>query len=593
MRSLTAPVLWLAVLAAGSALPAAARDYDIIIAGAGSGGVSAAIQAARMGARVALLEETDWIGGQMTAAAVSTMDEARRNSDSGIYKEFTARIARYYAARGKSIATCYWSDRTVCFEPRVGRRILAELIREAGRIELRLRTRVARVLYSGGRITGVVTAQGAVLKCKALIDATEYGDVLPLAPVRYRAGNSTSDALDPSACIQDLTYTAIVKRYPGGVPKELLLEVAPPSYDQAARKRFAEVVTKDGHSRWTGAYPVNWAVHNAYRGLPDSSQPGSYTGLEGEKITRTGVNWANDFPATAAVLDRRQRKKIICEAKLRTLQFLYYMQHELGETGWSVADDEGFDTGYNREENSCEDIPARFKAIERNLPPLPYVRESNRIIGSFTLTAADIRREGNPPRARKNFPTALAVGDYSVDLHGCNAESTLEPGERLSDRPRGWVTGVFQVPFEAFIPEGIDGLLAAEKNLSQTRLANGATRLQPITMLTGQAAGAIAALAVRSGVPPRRVNPIAVQRVLLEAKSTLALRSFLDVPKNHPRWAAVQLATVHEWMAPAAEDRFGIDQPLTSADLEAASRFGLTPPRTRAELAQLLAGSAQ
>ena len=57
--------------------------------------------------------------------------------------------------------------------------------------------------------------------------------------------------------------------------------------------------------------------------------------------------------------------------------------------------------------------------------------------------------------------------------------------------------GPFQIPFECFIPQDIDGFLPAEKNLSQSRLANGATRLQPSTMLTGQAAGAIAGAAVR------------------------------------------------------------------------------------------------
>ena len=55
--------------------PKAARtgDYNVVVVGAGTSGVSAAIQAAKMGAKVALLEETDWVGGQMTAAAVSTM----------------------------------------------------------------------------------------------------------------------------------------------------------------------------------------------------------------------------------------------------------------------------------------------------------------------------------------------------------------------------------------------------------------------------------------------------------------------------------------------------------------------------------------
>ena len=51
--------------------------YDVVIAGAGMGGVGAAVQAARLGASVLLLEETDWIGGQAMAAGVTSMDEGR------------------------------------------------------------------------------------------------------------------------------------------------------------------------------------------------------------------------------------------------------------------------------------------------------------------------------------------------------------------------------------------------------------------------------------------------------------------------------------------------------------------------------------
>ncbi|MBQ4431992.1 MAG: FAD-dependent oxidoreductase, partial [Synergistaceae bacterium] len=82
-------------------------SYDIIIAGGGTGGISAAIQAARMGASVLVVEPSTWIGGQATAAGVSTMDDMSRQM-SGIYEEFINRIKSYYDSRGKSMGTCYW-----------------------------------------------------------------------------------------------------------------------------------------------------------------------------------------------------------------------------------------------------------------------------------------------------------------------------------------------------------------------------------------------------------------------------------------------------------------------------------------------------
>jgi hypothetical protein len=87
--------------------------------------------AARMGAHVALLEETDWIGGQASAAAVSTMDEGSSPiPPSGIYREFLVRMEAYYAARSKSVSTCYWREKSHCYEPSAIRKILQGMINE-------------------------------------------------------------------------------------------------------------------------------------------------------------------------------------------------------------------------------------------------------------------------------------------------------------------------------------------------------------------------------------------------------------------------------------------------------------------------------
>jgi hypothetical protein len=141
------------------------------------------------------------------------------------------------------------------------------------------------------------------------------------------------------------------------------------------------------------------------------------------------------------------------------------------------------------------------------------------------------------------------MGDYFMDLdHGKTAhevELDLDPPTD-GELPRG--SGPFQVPFEVFIPEKIDGFIPAEKNFAQSRLANGATRLQPITMLTGQAAGAIAAIAVKSNLQPRAVDPRQVQRALLDAGCTLIQRWHSDVGWGTPVWKATQLLSLYQVM---------------------------------------------
>jgi hypothetical protein len=573
------------------------QSADVVIVGAGTGGISAALQAARLGAQVALLEETDWVGGQMAAAGDSTMNEGGTITlASGIYAEFLRRMQAWYQARGKSVGTCYWKDTNHCYEPLAIRRVLLEMIDDVnhegkGHISLYLRERVVKVLGTEQVVTGVVTENNHIFHSKVVIDATEFGDVLPLTAAAYRMGRFTS-AEPGKSCIQDINYEAVIRKYPNGVPPGLLMKHAPPGYDAAFVADMRRFLRSDGNGI-TKDIPVNFAMHNECRALPDSANPENYTASTPDNITRTLVNFFNDYPADTDIFDRSKRRDIVCAAKLRTLDFIYYVQHDLKETSWSIANDEGYDTPYNREENSCPNIPQEFKALEVNFPLIPYVRESRRLIGEYTLVGGDIRREQPWPNAVNRsdidpapiFKDAIAVGDYTEYLHDCNTEADYEHDlEHATDMPREFRNGPFQIPLETLIPEKVDGLLAAEKNISESRIANSSTRLQPITMLTGQAAGALAAIAALRNVQPRQVDPAVVQRVLLDFNSDLTKEALTDLPPDGVQWRAAEFAIVHDWLGPAP-DGFAPLLTLTRAQAAHAltSAFYLFPAPTAFE----------
>lgn len=461
--------------------PVSEWDYDVVVVGSGPGGFAASVQAARMGSKVLLIEESDWVGGQMTTAGVATMDagpEVRKNPF-GIYAEFVGRVAAHYQTLGKSIHTCYWSLEQVCFEPHVGKSIILDMLQESG-VDLWLMTEVHEVFRADGKIEGIRTTQGIVWT-PVLVDATEWGDVLGLIPGSYRLGEQ----------IQDITWVAIIRLYPEGPPAELVME-EPPGYKA---DEFSKSLRLNGNSGWPLQFPVSWIFHNAYRGLPDSSSSGSYTAQSGY-ITKTGVNWFNDHPLSPlAVESPEARRQETCQAKLKTLQLLYYIQTEI-DSHWAVADDEGYDTPYNQSRVCYE----KFRDIEVQMPLIPYVREARRMVGVTTLLGTEIRRV--------EFEDAVAWGDYAIDLHG--AREQLDFGESWSDI-RMPNKGLFGIPMGVFISSEWQGLLAAEKNLSTSRLANGATRLQPVAMSGGQAAGAIAALWPTVDVDPaflRQLLPI-------------------------------------------------------------------------------------
>ncbi|MBL9117791.1 MAG: FAD-dependent oxidoreductase [Verrucomicrobiaceae bacterium] len=567
-----------------------AAEYDIVIAGAGTGGWAAAVQASRLGARVLLLEETDWIGGQMACAAVTTMDEDSvwmkfPVRERGIYREFHESMVTHYHTLDKDPLVAYYGYPDQLeggYEPKVARAVLQGFIQEARMrksvLDLSLRSRVLAVKKQGDAVKAVTVGVGDQRKdisCKVLVDATEYGDVIPLAGARYRVGNSTSDKIDPAALVQDHTWTCVVREYPDGVPQHLQVKSPPPGYETGSGKRYRKF-TNDGMMLWGAAGKGikgsrHWRVYFAWRGMADSES--TLTGLHSaERHTQCGFNGGNDYPVTAATIeDPAQRLLDEREGIYKTLGALYYFQHELG-VNWSLAEDEGYNTPANQAKMKALNLRSDLEKLAVHLPQQPYVRECRRIIGLQTLTAHDLGRFENAKHVR----TSVAMGDYFMDLdHGKTAHA-IEPELDAGELPVGG--GPFQVPFEVFIPEKIDGFLPAEKNFSQSRLANGATRLQPITMLTGQAVGTIAALAVKQGVHPRALKPLAVQQALLDSGCTLIQRWYADVPWGTDIWRATQLLSLYQIL-----DRPGDIDRDNALPLGAKAKWGVSDPLSNEE----------
>ena len=623
-------VMVMVLLAASSGLAAVRDDYDVIVAGGGTGGISAAIQAARMGVDVLVVEPTNMLGGQATAAGVSTMDDLS-GQKSGLYREFMDRVEEYYSVRGKPITTCYWDPQNTAFEPHVGAKILADMARGEDAPDILFGAEVVGVgteptisvkgdsMTEGTRVNSVIvqTPAGKLnITCKVLIDATEYGDVIPMAHAEYRAGNSITPSINQKAMLQDITWVAVMRKYDGGIPKHLRPSAPLPGYD-LAKLNYEEYVTKDGGT-FKGTYPVdqpvNFPTHNAYRGLPDSFSSSSFSSESGEweQCTKTSVNWGNDYPGQykwgskyglpVEYLENKElRKRVERDALIKSLHFVYYVQNELGEA-WSVDDDE-----YGDLPEAAKDLylPAEWQEIARHMPPIPYVRESRRIVGERTMTSEELYRNSlsyHRGNHSYEFLNAIAIGRYTLDLHHARFDEDMDMGEKEDYMISRMPVGNFQVPLDVLIPAHVDGLIAAEKNLSVSRLVAGALRLQPITMMTGQAAGVLAALAAKDGIQPREVSTIRVQKALLNAGVTLSLGEYLDVPGGHKHYAAVQLSNLYglfepmTWPHDGEAGVFGVDELITSGDiarLKERAKVDLNENMTRGDAVDLVIKAMQ
>lgn len=572
-----------------SAVPASAlMRADVAVFGAGTSGMAAAIQAARMGSSVVVIEESGRVGGQITASAVATMDDVGTTRH-GIYLEFIERVRGYYARTGTNTAICLWGSDTIAAEPVAAERILLEMLAEASpSARVLLRYDIVRAVMDGDRLISVEIDGpdgGETVEAGAFIDATETGELIAACGAEHRLGGGTSESV-----IQDITYPAVVRRYPEGLPADLVMPGPPPDYQRWA-ERFRAVVTRDG-SRWPGRAPFDIPSHNAYRALPNADDPAHIDGGDAQTwgaISRTCINWANDWPAhgpdsrglaSSFISDIEERRAGERAAMHATLCFIWYMQHELGMRDWSVDSSQGYGDWWSNCWQTADDplLPSEFAPILKHFPPRSYIREARRIVGEVTLTARDIYRDPERGISARRYRSSIALGEYPVDIHGDRRDATLEHdlGESAADLPDGWhgSLGPFQLPMEVLIPIRADGLVAAEKNISVSRIVNGAIRLHPITMHTGQAAGTIASLSASFGVCPRDVPASAVQHVLMASGAQIAADIFDDVPPGSAWSHGVQWASLADAFAPRpvgmTKRLFGAILPIRGSELAGA-----------------------
>ena len=385
---------------------------------------------------------------------------------------------------------------------------------------------------SGAVLEDLATSRRVEVRAKVVVDATDLGDVVAGAGAAFDVGLEADSASGETAgiaassdVVQDLTWCATLKDYGPGANRTI---PRPEGYDPAEFDCSSTSYCKD-----------------ATREKPtvDARKMLDYARLPGGKYLVNWPNYGNDTYLNVVGLDDVARERALEAAKARTLRFVYFIQAELGFRNLGLADDE---------------YPTTDK-----LPLVPYHREGRRLRGVVRFTARDI---AEPFGSRDPlYRTGVSVGDYPIDHHH---KRNAEAPQHLSFVP----VPSFSVPLGALIPEAVDGLVVADKAISVSNVANGTTRLQPVVLLTGQAAGALAALAVRQGREPRAVPVRDVQRALLEARAFLL--PYLDVPPDHPQFARIQRVGAtgilkgkgvpHQW---ANQTWFYPDFPIDAATL--------------------------
>ena len=464
---------------------------DILIIQASTGGTAAAISAARMGSKVILTEPDSWLGGMLTSAGVSGTD-GNDQLPSGIWGEFRDSLEKRYGSK-KALSTG-WVSNTL-FEPHIGNQIFNNMAASLHSLHILYHTDWKEIKKLDDQWIATCIQNGKTIKIKAriLIDGTDMGDVAAKVGATYDLGmddkTSTGEsiALDtPVNIIQDFTYAAILKEYPDGKTPVI---AQPPGY------------TKSKYHCSCDTFDCTLKTHPCKTML-------SYAKLPNNKYM---INWpiyGNDYYYNLVESDRAARQKILQQAKNHTMGFLYYIQQELGFINLGIADDE--------------------YPTPDGLPFMPYYREGRRIKGIVQINMNHAERPFD--QANALYRTGIAVGDYPIDHHhGKNAKVP-----RLDYVP----IPSFNIPAGALIPKEVNNLIMADKAISVTNIMNGATRLQPVVLQIGQAAGTMAAICINKKIKPHQLHIRYLQSLLLKDK--VYLMPYLDVDKKDPAFESIQ-----------------------------------------------------
>ena len=569
---------------------------DLLIVGGTESGCAAAVQAARMGVKsIILVNDIDWLGGQFSAESLVAIDENRGPAGyghgvpfprSGIFGEImqgveALNVKKYGVPRPgntRVITTCLPAD---------AERVFRELVRphlESGVLRIQSNYFPVEVLHretentvSGVRFQSATNEnQTITVLSKLTIDASDWGDVIRLSGAAYEFGPDlksryneplapTSREDYPLTDMNPITYCMVLKEtdsdqtiaQPAGFDRRNFDELPYPSdpswiYESRRivdRHHFPSVTTPDAVLLCFPAFDY-----------PLDSYSQKVT-IELETI-EPGASKKNIVEMT-----RMQRQIVFNDAKQRSLGYLYYLQTILHEKA----------SNSNLTFKNLK-LTDEFGTPD-HLPPKPYVRESLRLKSMYQLRQQDTMGVGNDARnyASAMFHDAIACWQFEYDFHPTMRKfidgDPAGPWHSRFRKNRTWgppYSGRAQFPLRSLVPEKLDGLLGAQKNLGYSSIVSSAVRLHDQSIAVGQGCGALAAVALRHEIQPRTLPWNAKQLAeiwdgLLNSGSIpQTLWPFGDLEPMHKNFVAINQLAVRQLIPLAPNEvEFNAEQEAT------------------------------
>ena len=481
-------------------------EADICVYGGTSGGVAAAVAAARLGKSVSLVSLNNHLGG-MSASGLGVTDVGNVSSISGISREFYQRVGAAYGS----------ANLVVWFEPHIAENIFWQMTTNAG-VMVFTNQLLASATMVSNRITQITMQDGSVFRAKEFIDTTYEGDLMAAAGVTFTWGREGTAIYNESlagirAAGGTYNYDPYVSAGNSGSGLLPLVNTntvgAVGNGDQRLQSyNFRLCLTQNSTNKISITAPANYAETNyelvrryitnrvaiaaATSGVVHLANlidiqtiiPNGKTDINARDELSTdyvGYNytWATNTYAGRAVL-RQQH-----EDYLRGLLYFYATSARVPALlnteaqSWGLAKDEFADTG--------------------GWPWQIYVREARRMVSDYVMTQSNCE-------SRVTAPDGICLASYSIDSHGVQRVASGS-----STRWEGSIGGTppypYPISYRSIVPRSNECQnVFSTFALSASHVAFASCRMEPVFMMTSHAAGTAAALAIDDNVAVQNLS---------------------------------------------------------------------------------------
>jgi len=519
------------------------KKYDVIVYGSGSGGFTAAIQVAKMGKSVALLEPYGHVGGMNTEGLGGTdvdnhQEFANNTGVGGLAMEFYERISKAYHRDSlfKIVVQQHKKDPAVWrFESSVAEKVITEWLQEYS-IDVYYHCRLAEnkmaVQKKSGRITSVLMENGQLFSGKVFIDATIEGDLLAAAGISFTTGREANSLYGETkngirAETDHAQFTVNVDPYkiPGNKKSGLLPGVQAESLgipgegdDRLQAYCFRVCLTRDTTNMIPFYKPQGYdtAMYELYirfensGGIlykPNVSIPNGKTDLGAwHDLSHNLYGMNRGYP----IASYAARQKILSDHTRFTQGLFYFLANDprvsaATRNAWS-------NWGYAKNEFTDN----------RGFPRMFYVRDGRRMVSDFVMTEKHVRIV-----KRSLVPDPVAVAYWPPDLH--SVRRIVKDGYAYNE---GAVFGgndwqPFSVAYRALVPRKKEcSNLLTSTCPSASHVAYGAIRIEFTFMALGQVCGAAAVQAINNNTPVQDVGYDLLKMQLLKDKQVIKIAGF-------------------------------------------------------------------